>query len=388
MRYAIAMETPETQKKLLYVITKANYGGAQRYVCELACAMQASGHVVEVAAGGTGELTDRLNASGIKTHNVAGLTRDVGLFRELIALYSLYKIIKSTGPDIVHLNSGKAGGIGAVAARLAGVPQIIFTAHGWSFLESRPWWWKTLTWLSSFFTTLLAHHVIVVSKNDRRESRFLCIANKSSVIYTGVPDFPAFPRTSAREHIFSPELIAAHAQDVWLVTHGEINHNKNHAVAIDAVAEFNSENRTKIFYTIIGEGELQAEIKDQVALRGLTEYVHFTGQLADPRQYLEAFDMYLIPSRKEGLPYALLEAGAVGLPAIASNVGGIPEVVEHGVSGILTSPDNHMSIVAAFSELIQNPDLRTDYADNLKAHVRNRFSLEKMVTKTKAVYGL
>lgn len=382
------METSETQRRILYIITKANFGGAQRYVYELATAMQAAGYIVEVAAGGSGELTERLNADGIKTHTVRGLTRDVGIFRELIALYSLYKIVKGFSPDIVHLNSGKAGGIGAVAARVAKVPKIVFTAHGWSFLESRPWWWKTLTWISSFFTALLSHQIIVVSKNDRRQSRFLCIESKSSVIYTGVPDFTTLPRTEAREHLFSPELIATHSQDVWLVTHGEINHNKNHTVAIDAVAEFNSENRTKIFYTIIGEGELLPEIKEQVALRGLSEYVHFTGQVTDPRQYLEAFDMYLIPSRKEGLPYALLEAGAVGLPAIASEVGGIPEVVEHGVSGILTSPDNHISIVVAFSELIQNPDLRTDYADNLKAHIQNRFNLEKMVTKTKTVYEL
>jgi glycosyltransferase involved in cell wall biosynthesis len=376
------------KKKILYIITKANYGGAQRYVCELACAMQMAGHTVEVAAGGTGELTDRLTAAGIKTHNVPSLTRDIGLFREIKALYSLFKIIRTQRPDIVHLNSGKAGAIGAVAARVCRVPRIVFTAHGWSFLEPRPWWWKTITWLGSFFTALLAHHVILVSKNDLRESQFLCLKNKSSVIYTGVPDFPVYPRLEARSHIFTPELIATHAQDVWLVTHGEINHNKNHAVAIDAVAEFNSENRTKIFYTIIGSGDLLPEIKEQVALRGLNEYVHFTGQLTDPRQYLEAFDMYLIPSRKEGLPYALLEAGAVGLPAIASNVGGIPEVVEHGVSGILTSPQNHMSIVGAFSELIQNPDLRTDYADNLKTHVRTRFSLEKMIVKTEHVYNL
>ena len=382
------METPSDQKKILYVITKANFGGAQRYVYELATAMQDAGHLVVVAAGGTGELTDRLQAAGIVTNSVSGLTRDMGVFRELKALYSLCKIIWSIKPDIVHLNSGKAGVIGAVAARLCRAPRIVFTAHGWSFLEERPRWWKLLTWLGSFFTALASHHVIMVSKNDRKESNFLGIKNKSTVIYTGIADFPAYPRTEARTHLFTPELIAAHEQDVWLVTHGEINQNKNHAEAIDAVAEFNSENRTKIFYTIIGEGELLNEIKDQVSLRGLSDFVHFTGQLADPRQYLAAFDMYLIPSRKEGLPYALLEAGATGLPAIASNVGGIPEVIEPGVSGILTSPQNHMSIVDAFNELIQNPDLRTDYADNLRNNIRTRFTLEKMIGRTKDVYGL
>jgi len=388
MRYAMVMEIKTSPKKILYIITKANFGGAQRYVYELATALHDEGHQIAVASGNTGELTNRLNESGIPTYVAKGLTRDVGLFREFVALYSLYKIIRRVNPDTVHLNSGKAGGIGAVAARLARVPQIVFTAHGWSFLEPRPWWWKLLTWISSFFTTLLTHKVILVSHNDSKESRLLGIKNKSTVIHTGIDEFPTYKRAEARKLLFSHDILTAHEQDVWLVTHGELNQNKNHTVAIDAVAEFNSQNRTKIFYTIIGEGELLSEVKDQVELRGLRDYVHFTGQILEPRKYLNAFDIYLIPSLKEGLPYALLEAGIMGLPSIASNVGGIPEVIESGVSGILTSPNNHITIVNALTELINNPDLRTNYADNLKDYVKERFALATMVKKTKDVYGL
>jgi glycosyltransferase involved in cell wall biosynthesis len=245
-----------------------------------------------------------------------------------------------------------------------------------------------MAWVGSYLTAIFSHRVILVSENDLTQTKMPWITSKCTVIHTAIQTFPVVTREEARAALLPKEIIDARCQDIWLVTHGEINRNKNHVTAIDAVAEFNSTHSTKIFYNIIGEGDLIGTLKEQVDLKGLNEYVHFTGYLAEARQYLLAFDIYLISSKKEGLPYSLLEAGLSGLPCIASNVGGIPEVIVDKSTGLLINPDNHMSIVAALDFLFTNTDKRSAYSKNLSEHIDKNFSLGEMIEKTKAVYAL
>src|SRR3989338_454048 len=119
--------------RILYVITKANWGGAQRYVYDLATAAKEAGHEVAVAVGGTGILTKRLQEASIRTIELPLRQRRTFLLDLFTfgSLFSLIRVFRAERPDVVHLNSAKAGGLGGLAARLAGVPRIIFTAHGW-----------------------------------------------------------------------------------------------------------------------------------------------------------------------------------------------------------------------------------------------------------------
>jgi glycosyltransferase involved in cell wall biosynthesis len=377
------------QPKILYVITKSYFGGAQRYVYELAKESKARGFTVAVACGGKEELVTRLADSNITTFEIAGAQRDISVWQEMKALYSLGKIIRSYQPEVIHLNSSKVGVLGSLIARLFRVPNIIFTAHGWPYLEpTRKIYWRAVAWVGSYLTSLLAHQVILVSHNDFKHTKMPGLGNKFHVIHTAVTDFPLLERNEAREALLPKEIIRNHAQNIWVVTHGEINHNKNLSTAIDAVAEFNSSHTTKIFYVIIGSGDLQSSLKEQVDLRGQNEQIIFLGYQNEARQYLLAFDIYLIPSLKEGLPYSLLEAGLAGLPCIASRVGGIPEVVTDRQSGILINPQNHMGIVEAFDFLLTNADKRSAYSTELTQVIRNRFSDVLLFAKTFPLYTL
>lgn len=373
-------------KRVLYVITKSNFGGAQRYVFELATEMQKLGYEVAVACGGKDELVTKLQSANIKTYQVNGFQRDVSVFRELKAMISLMRIIQNYQPDIIHLNSAKAGGLGALVARILRVPKIIFTVHGWPFLEPRSKSWRRLAWIGSYLTSLLVHQIIVVSKNDLENTRMPGVRNKCTVIHTAIAEFNLLPREEARRILFSETDTERYRSNIWLVTVAELNNNKNHTVAIDAVAEFNSVHPNKIFYTIIGQGELINSLKDQVSLKGMNDYICFLEYIENARQYLLAFDIFLLPSKKEGLPYALLEAGLASLPCIASEVGGIKEVITNKISGVLTDPTNHMSIVSALELLINYPDKRTLYSDNLANSIRNNFTLETMIEKTETIY--
>ncbi|MCB9810573.1 MAG: glycosyltransferase family 4 protein [Candidatus Nomurabacteria bacterium] len=382
------METSPTQKRILYVITKSNFGGAQRYVFELALAMHKLGHDVAVACGGQGELVERLRAQKIHTYEIEGFQRDISFFKDLKAIWSLRKVIHQFSPDIVHVNSAKAGLLGSLTARLLGISRVIFTVHGWTFLEDRSGAWKFMAWAGSYLTNLLSHKIIMVSHHDLSNSHMIGIKNKSTLIHTTVNNFFLYDRQEARHKLFSADDIENHQHNIWLVTTAELNANKNHKEAINAVAEFNSTHSTKIFYSIIGEGELLSDLREQVDFRGLKDHVCFLGQIKDARQYLLAFDAFILPSKKEGLPYSLLEAGQAGLPCIASQVGGIGEVIEEKISGRLTDPDNHNTIVKALDEIINYPDRRTRYSSNLTDHIHTNFSHSEMIDKTKKVYFL
>ena len=115
--------------RILYVITKANWGGAQRYVYDLATSARDAGFEVAVAYGSSGELAERLQDAGIETFHIAGLGRDINVFSDIYSFFSLLNIIRSFKPRVVHSNSSKIGGIGALAARLTRIPKIIFTPH-------------------------------------------------------------------------------------------------------------------------------------------------------------------------------------------------------------------------------------------------------------------
>ncbi len=128
-------ERSDLKKKILVVITKSNWGGAQRYVHDLARHLKEDFDIT-VACGGTGELVERLTALGIRTLTIPGLARDVHPMQDLAVCIRLGRIIKKERPDVLHLNSSKIGVIGAILGRLIGIKRIIFTAHGWAWNEA------------------------------------------------------------------------------------------------------------------------------------------------------------------------------------------------------------------------------------------------------------
>jgi glycosyltransferase involved in cell wall biosynthesis len=381
------MITSTTPKKLLLVITKSNFGGAQRYIYELAVGLTERGYIVAVAAGGNGSLCNLLKEAGITTYHIEGAKRDLSFKGELTTLQSLNAILKSFKPDIVHLNSSKMGVLGSLVARFNRVPRIIFTVHGWPFMEDRPLPWRIMAWIGSYLTALLVDRVILVSKHDQRHTHMPGAEAKCVVVPTGIETFTPLPRAEARAGLLNPEVVKNHEHTVWVGTIGELHANKNHRATIDAVAEFNSTHTNKLILVIIGEGELRAELTEQIELCGLREYVYLVGYKEGARQYLSAFDIYVMSSLKEGLPYGLLEAGILGLPCITSQVGGMPEVVMNLQTGLLTDPHNHTTLSTALGYMIEQSSDRVRLAENVQEHVRKNFSLTAMIEHTNDVYS-
>lgn len=310
-------------KKILFVITKSNWGGAQRYVYDLATGLSKDQFEVAVALGGTGsknaeggKLLEMLSASGIRTVFIKAFMRDISLVRELNSFFELIDIFKRERPDIVHLNSSKAGGVGALAARLAGVRKIIFTSHGWAFNEDRNLFTRTVIEVLQWLTVFLSHRTICVSNADVNQVRnWPLVSGKISVIHNGIAPITFGTGEKIRNAFSAGVRITG--------TIGELNRNKNQQILIEE-----AKNDPNMHVAIVGEGEDRAILEDKIKKYNLESRVKLFGFMpADDA--LPSFDRFALPSIKEGLPYVLLEAKQAGLPITANRVGGISEILDN-----------------------------------------------------------
>jgi glycosyltransferase involved in cell wall biosynthesis len=302
--------------KILFVITKSNWGGAQRYVYDLATGLPKETFGVEVAFGQRGRLAQELQNAGIRTHEVASLQRDVSPGADVKSFFELYRLFKKERPDVVHLNSSKVGGLGALAARVAGVPKIIFTAHGWPFWEKRSAPARAIIWFFSWLTALLSHQVIVISDYDLAVARRMpLVGHKTVRIYNGIDPRMAFGSGTLIRSAFPA---GAHI----IGTVGELNKNKNHIALIER-----ARSAPEMFVAIVGEGEERAALETKIKEYRLSERVKLFGFMP-ASEVLKGFDVFALPSLKEGLPYVLLEAKAAGLPVEANRVGGVGEILD------------------------------------------------------------
>jgi glycosyltransferase involved in cell wall biosynthesis len=363
--------------KILYVITKASWGGAQKYVCELASAAKTAGHEVVIAYGEGGELVGQMQALGIRTVALGGLGRDVGVMRDWQAFGALRSVLSREEPDVIHLNSSKAGALGALAARLARVPRIIFTAHGWAFNEARPWWQKVIIYKIVWVTIALSHTTICVSEAVRRDVAWMPLVKKKLVVvYNGVHE-PAYKTKEEARSVLWP----GHGEGTWVGMLSELHPTKRVEDAIEAMRQVSGAN-----LVVLGEGEEREKLEALIKAYGLEERVHFTGFIAGGASYLKAFDIFLHTSRTEALAYALIEAGLAGLPVVATNVGGLPEIVEDGTTGILVPAYSPAKVSEALTALMREPAHANTLGEALRAFCKERFNPERMCEATLALY--
>jgi glycosyltransferase involved in cell wall biosynthesis len=139
-------------------------------------------------------------------------------------------------------------------------------------------------------------------------------------------------------------------------------------------------------YFIIGDGQEKNDLEKIISENNLQNRVFLLGFKEDAFKYLKAFDIFLLTSVKEGLPYAILEAGLAECAVIASKIGGIPDIIKNSETGILVTPKNQSEIKRSIEYLAENEQKRIEYGKNLKIKVENDFSLEKMIEKTIVEY--
>jgi glycosyltransferase involved in cell wall biosynthesis len=194
-----------SKKKIFICITKSNWGGAQKYVYDLATSLPTDKFDVSVLFGEKGTLAEKLTGKGIKTIELKNSQRDVNIFKDINFLIDFIKLLKKEKPDVIHLNSSKMGFVGSIAGRLAGIKKIIFTAHGWAFNEDKPKWQKFIFWAIQAKTVLFCHQTIAVSEITKKQLKPKWLQNKIKVIHNGIRQETLFDKEEAKEKI-KPEI--------------------------------------------------------------------------------------------------------------------------------------------------------------------------------------
>jgi len=373
------------KKKVLYLITKSNWGGAQRYVYDLATTLDKGAFEPVVAMGGEGILSEMLHNAGIRTIILDEMKNKLSLSQARKAMRELRTVLKHERPDVLHVNSSTAGLVGALVGHTTRVPHIIFTAHGWAFNEDRPLWQRLIIKTLHYVTVLLSDRTIAVSRAIVSQMNWPFAQRKMKVINPGRTIGVTYERTEAREKLigFCPEL-APYQHDTWLVTIAELHPIKRHLVLLDAFRQLPTSDKP-LRLILIGEGKERARIETYIATHHLENRVILTGNITEAARFLKAFDLFVLASKSESYGYVLHEAGLAGVPIVATNVGGIPDIIEQHKTGLLVPPDNAPALETAMHSLLVDDMQKAAYATALQTEVMSR-SVVKMARQTESLY--
>jgi sugar transferase (PEP-CTERM/EpsH1 system associated) len=291
-------------------------------------------------------------------------------------VWDLYRLFCRERPDIVHTHAWGTLLEGLVAARLARVPLVVHGEHG--TLQQRPYQLAIQRW-----AWRRADQVLSVSYRlaERMAAVTAFPANRIRTIQNGV-DIARFARVGRAE---ARQRLALPLETVVVGTAGRLVRVKDHANLIDALALLRTR-RQRFIAVISGDGPLRAELEARVAERQLTGQVRFLGHRSDIEHVFAALDVFVLPSRSEGMSNTILEAMASGVPVVATGVGGADELVEHRRTGLLVPPADSGALAEALEALIADSRLRARMAYAARLKAEDEFSLSRMLRDYEALY--
>ena len=378
-------------KKILYLITSSEYGGAQKYVFDLAVNLPEAKYQATVAAGsGDGELFKRLAGFPlVKAIKLSNLKRLPGPLAAKRCLKEILELLTKEQPDILHLNSSMAGCLGSWAAKVykkntKANLKVVYTVHGWVFLE--PSFLKPrIYFLAEKITARWKDVFIVLSERDLQIGlkRKISRENKFVKIYNGLNDeAPCFLTKETARKILPAEFQKNNLPIIGTIAN--FYPTKGLQYLIEAARLLKEKNKN-INFIIFGDGPEKKKLEKQIAESNLEKNIFLAGRIPSAARYLTAFDIFILPSVKEGLPYAILEAMAAELPIVATGVGGIPELIENNKSGLLVEPKNPVALASAIEGLLADPNQQKNLAREAKQRIK-KFSLAKMLNQIYSLY--
>lgn len=368
-------------KKVLYVVTLSEWGGAQHIVYLLAKHLR-SDYEITVACAPGGLLVERLRGLGLRVIEIPELCRLPHPLRDLRALGKLYSLMQAERFDIVHTHSTKAGLLGRLAASLAKVPVILFTAHGWAFSEGRAWPWRWLLAQAERLPACLSTKIICVSEYDRQVAVRFGVASpeKLVVIPNGLETEPFRSATDKRK---LRRQLGMNESEGLITMVGRLAPPKDFETLIAAWEDLRVSG-WKIW--IVGEGPLRPRLENIIQAKGLRHEIMLVGERYDVPTVLQASDIFVLSSRWEGMPLTIIEAMLAGLPVIATRVGGVPELVAEGTTGLLVPLRDPLALRDALAQLIVSEESRRLFGERGRQRALQQFTVERMIHRVRALY--
>jgi glycosyltransferase involved in cell wall biosynthesis len=368
--------------RLLHVIGDSRFGGAGRIILRLGQVARAEGWQVDILT------TDPVFQRAVKEHGLGLVGLDV-VRREIHPLWDLGGLIRLStflrreGYGIVHTHTSKGGFVGRLAARLASVPVIVHTAHGFAFHERSPR--QALLFYSNLerIASRWCDQIVSVSEFHRHWALDLGICNPAKIL--AIPNGIAFlpkpeiPRAELRRQL------RVRNNDLLILTMARLAPDKGLEYLIEAAPVLlRSERQFQI--VIAGDGPVRAQLEELTRKLGVADWVTFLGFREDVSDLLAASDLVVLPSLREGLSISLLEAMAAGKPIIATSIGSHREVVSQSEIALVVPPADASALCNAILLLAQNPLQMVRLGENARALFESQYTEERMLNTYKQLY--
>lgn len=368
---------------LLFVITKLELGGAQKHLLSLVELLDKKRFGIFLFTCRKGYLLEEAKAiKGVTVRESLFLERPINPINDFLALIEIFCFIKKNNITIVHTHSSKAGLLGRLAGKFAGVDFMLHTVHGWSFNNYQPSLSRMLFIWMERIAARFSHKLIVVSDYDRKKGLENRIGeeDKYSLIRYGI-DFSQF--RSKRKDIKKTLGIDASGPVVGTVSCLKPQKSPGDFIKLAFLV---TQNMPDVKFVIAGDGILRNESERLINSFGLQDKLFLLGWRRDIPDILGSLDAFVLTSKWEGLPISVLEAMAAEKPVIATNTGGIAEIVEDGKNGFLVECVNMKYMSEKLIALLKDANLRKTIGRNALGSLGPCFTLAEMVKNTQVLY--
>ncbi|MDR1695465.1 MAG: glycosyltransferase family 4 protein [Endomicrobium sp.] len=369
--------------KVCYIITKLELGGAQKlalYTAEHLDKTKFENFVIS----GKGGILDKEASEKFRLLQIENLVREVSPFKDLKALFEILRILKKEKPDIVHTHSSKAGILGRIAAKLAGVKTIIHTIHGYGFNETQSRFVKHFYAYIEKICAFITDKLIAVSKEDIKKGLRYKIAKEDKFVLIRAGIDTRFYKNFIPDPEFKKSLSAAPGTKI-VTTIGPFKPQKNLKDFIKA-AEIVCESVKNVVFPIAGDGEQRAELESLISALNLKDKVILLGWRKDIADILYASDIFVMTSLWEGLPCTILEAMCCSKPVIANAVDGVKEIIEENKTGFKTNPYDFKGTAEKIIFLLQNERVMIETGKAAEESVGKEFDINYVVEQQGELY--
>ncbi len=373
--------------KVLTIITKLELGGAQKVALYIANNL---GNEFEsyFISGETAILDDTKTQDykNIKIFfNVPSLIRSINPLKDLLCFLKLVSLIKKIKPKVVHTHSSKAGIIGRFAAFFCKIPVVIHTYHGFGFNDFQSFFVKKIYILLEKLSSLKATKLVFVSNVNLKKAHKEKIGNTKQyeIIRCGI-DLKKYRNTMI--NVFEKKQTLGIPTN--LKTIGMIACFKPQKAPLDFIEIANKllAKRKDLFFVMLGDGILHQEIETKIQEYGINNNVKLLGWRDDVNEVLQTFDVFALTSLWEGLPMAVLEAMATGIPVVATRIDGTQEVIHDNENGFLINCHDVENFAKKIEILLENEDLKIKFTTISQTILSQEFDEKNVIETTKKLY--
>ncbi|MHC4579811.1 MAG: glycosyltransferase family 4 protein [Planctomycetota bacterium] len=376
------------QVKIAHIVTRMDWGGAPDIV-RILCESLESSYEVRLIIGPSKHLSERtrlfLDKFKDNVITVSHLRRDINPLWDLLALIKLFLLFRAERFDIVHTHTAKAGLLGRIAGWLAGVPTIIYMPHGHVFYGYFGLLMSRAAITVERVVAYITDKVMVLTELEKRDLVAFKVTtpDKIIVVNSGL-ELEAYKESVTDVQGKKNELQIGEGISVVGVI-GRLEPVKGHRYLVEA-ARMVTKEAPRVKFLIVGDGSLRSDLESRCQELGVEDKFIFTGWKEDVCSILPTLDILVLPSVNEAVGRVLIEAGACGIPVVATNVGGVPEIVRDNETGVLVAPGSPEEMARAIIDLLNSEGKRQRMSFAAEQWIGDRFSAHRMVEDVSSSY--